>query len=209
MPIFPLRQVYGDAPNSGAETFVGARQNEKRMGQQQLLLIVGGIVVVGLAIVVGITTYSENSAKTNSDALFQDALGIATEAQLWKGRPELFGGSPDATKSQVADFSEVDFYQLGYTANGITEDGECYQNQNGQYALFAEQDFLGILGTNVSNQNLVGIVVTGSSSANIELFEVDWNPIVGGAGADGSDRTVQTHKRCSGPGNTPMHAGTG
>src|SRR5690554_5459445 len=38
------------------------------MGQQQLLLLVLGIVIVGLAVVVGIQAFGENQKKANSDA---------------------------------------------------------------------------------------------------------------------------------------------
>ena len=36
------------------------------MGQQQLLLLVLGIVIVGLAVVVGIQAFGENQKKANS-----------------------------------------------------------------------------------------------------------------------------------------------
>ena len=94
------------------------------MGQQQLLLLVLGIVLAGIAILVGINSYSENSVKTNWDALLQDALRMASDAQSWKARPELFGGSPDATKSNVDDFSEVDFLSMGYAGVRITRTRE-------------------------------------------------------------------------------------
>ena len=84
------------------------------MGQQQLLLLVLGIVIVGIAIVVGINAYSENSVKSNFDALLQDGLRIASDAQSWKSKPELFGGSDDATKTDADDFIGSDFVQLGY-----------------------------------------------------------------------------------------------
>ena len=54
------------------------------MGQQQLLLLVLGIVIVGLAVVVGIQAFSENQKKANSDALVNDAIRIASDAQAWK-----------------------------------------------------------------------------------------------------------------------------
>ena len=51
------------------------------MGQQQLLLLVLGIVIVGLAVVVGIQAFSENQKKSNADALVNDAIRIASYAQ--------------------------------------------------------------------------------------------------------------------------------
>ncbi len=67
------------------------------MGQQQLLLLVLGIVIVGLAVVVGIQAFGENQKKANSDALVNDAVRIASDAQAWKLKPAAFGGGADAT----------------------------------------------------------------------------------------------------------------
>lgn len=176
------------------------------MGQQQLLLLVGGVVIVGMAIVIGISAYSENSAKTNFDALAQDAMRIATDGLVWKTRGEKMGGSPDSLKHVPSDYSDLNFYQLGYTPSALVAE-DCYENGNGQFALFPENTYLGILAVNVPRQNMIGVVVNGASEADIHLFGEDWNPVIGGAGADGTTVTVRSHKRCTGPGNTPMHAG--
>ena len=52
------------------------------MGQQQLLLLVMGIVIVGMAILVGINAYSENSVRTNWDSLLQDAVRMTKIAPI-------------------------------------------------------------------------------------------------------------------------------
>ena len=44
------------------------------MGQQQLLLLVLGIIIVSLAVVVGIDAYSDNQAKSSEDAMVNTAL---------------------------------------------------------------------------------------------------------------------------------------
>nr|BCX01718.1 MAG: hypothetical protein KatS3mg041_1764 [Bacteroidota bacterium] len=62
------------------------------MGQQQLLLLVLGIVIVGIAIVVGIQAFSANAKKANQDAMLQDLLRLATDAQAWAKKPVEFGG---------------------------------------------------------------------------------------------------------------------
>ena len=51
------------------------------MGQQQLLLLVLGIVIVGLAVVVGIQAFSENQQKANLDAMINDGVRIASDLQ--------------------------------------------------------------------------------------------------------------------------------
>lgn len=57
------------------------------MGQQQLLLLVLGIVIVGLAVVVGIQAFSENQKQANADQMVNDAIRIASDAQAWKLKP--------------------------------------------------------------------------------------------------------------------------
>ena len=176
------------------------------MGQQQLLLIVLGIVIVGVAIAVAITAYSENSVKSNWDAILQDALRISSDAQVWKGTPQVFGGSPDGTKGDQADYSEVDFFDFAYSAAHVQDDGDCYENQNGQYVLFAFRRGLGVLAINVMNQNMVGLWVTGGLEADIELYGAGWNPVRGGIGANGGSKGVRSHKRCGGGGGTKIEA---
>ena len=93
------------------------------MGQQQLLLLVLGIVIVGLAVVVGIQAFGENQKKANSDALVNDAVRIASDAQAWNLKPAAFGGG-------AGSFENISFEQLGYEAT----DG-IYTNLNGQFQL--------------------------------------------------------------------------
>jgi hypothetical protein len=176
------------------------------MGQQQLLLIVLGIVVVGIAVLVGINAYSESSVKSNSDALLQEALRIASDAQVWKAKPEMMGGSPDDSKGSQANFSDLDYMKLGYSSNHIV-DADCYRTQNGEFVLFAENTFVGVLATSVANKNMVGVIVTGGRSDDVALYEADWNPTRGGARPDGSSIEVDSHQRCNGKGQVPIHAG--
>ena len=62
------------------------------MGQQQLLLLVLGAIIVGVAIVVGINIFSTSAVNANRDAVVQDCLTIATKAQQWWRTPTVLGG---------------------------------------------------------------------------------------------------------------------
>ncbi len=95
------------------------------MGQQQLLLLVLGIVIVGLAVVVGIQAFSENQKKANADAMVTDALRIASDCQAWELKPGQFGGSL-ATET----FANCTFDKIGLTNTSGT-----YTNVNGDYTL--------------------------------------------------------------------------
>ena len=95
------------------------------MGQQQLLLLVLGIVIVGLAVVVGIQAFSENKKKANADALVNDVIRIASDAQAWKLKPAAFGGG-----AAVTGFTGLTLEQLGYTVQS-----GAYTNLNGNFVM--------------------------------------------------------------------------
>ncbi len=94
------------------------------MGQQQLLLLILGIVIVGLAVVVGINAFSEGRQKTDADALVSDGLRIASDAQAWALKPRQAGGG-----GSVAALAVVLFSRLGYP----TDASGGYSNANGTY----------------------------------------------------------------------------
>ena len=95
------------------------------MGQQQLLLLVLGIVIVGLAVVVGINAFSENRIKANADALVTDALRVASDVQAWALKPAQFGGKP--TNDAM---STVTWAKIGYPSSTTS----TYVNVNGTFS---------------------------------------------------------------------------
>lgn len=62
------------------------------MGQQQLLLIVLGVIIVGIAIVVGINLFTASSVEANKDAVIADNMNIAALAQQHYKKPSSMGG---------------------------------------------------------------------------------------------------------------------
>ncbi|HEY6192887.1 MAG TPA: hypothetical protein VI215_11255 [Bacteroidota bacterium] len=62
------------------------------MGQQQLLLIILGAIVVGIMVFVGMTTFDAHSVQANKDALTSSMQNIAADAYQYKMRPKAFGG---------------------------------------------------------------------------------------------------------------------
>lgn len=133
------------------------------MGQQQLLLLVLGIVIVGLAVVAGIQAFGENSKKSNSDAMVNDAVRIANDAQAWAMKPTAFGGGNNS-------FVGIDFERLGYVfTEGENDDPDLYTTVNGEYELSGiGTSTLTITGRNTQHGNQVVVAVTGFSYTNIE-----------------------------------------
>ena len=62
------------------------------MGQQQLLLIVLGVIVVGIAIAVGVTMFQSNAIESNRQAVISDLVNYASKAQRFYRTPAQLGG---------------------------------------------------------------------------------------------------------------------
>jgi len=66
------------------------------MGQQQLLLIILGVIIVGIAIAVGLSLFSAQSVQSNKDAMINDLNNIAAHAYQFRIRPASMGGGQGA-----------------------------------------------------------------------------------------------------------------
>jgi len=62
------------------------------MGQQQLLLIVLGIIIVGIAIAVGVTTFRSSAVDANRAQVISDLNNLAAKAQRYYRTPGSMGG---------------------------------------------------------------------------------------------------------------------
>ena len=65
------------------------------MGQQQLLLIVLGVIIVGIAIAVGITMFRSNTQSSNRDQIVSDLERLAVVAQEYYKKPASMAGGAD------------------------------------------------------------------------------------------------------------------
>ncbi len=131
------------------------------MGQQQLLLLVLGIVIVGLAVVVGIETFSRSQKSANADALVNDAVRIASDVQRWSITPAIFGGGGDA-------FTGVSFDKMAYPTGGDLAEAGKYQNPTAVYALTVDgPGQVTLTGCNADLGNSVTTVVSGITPDDI------------------------------------------
>ena len=103
------------------------------MGQQQLLLLVLGIVIVGIAVVAGIQAFSEGKAKAQQDAAVSDAMRIISDVQAWMLKPAAFGGGEGST-------AQVNFKTLGYPTDALTAQNLTYTTINGCFTLGTSAD---------------------------------------------------------------------
>ena len=154
------------------------------MGQQQLLLLVLGIVIVGIAVVAGIQAFSEGKAKAQQDAAVSDAMRIISDTQAWKLKPQAFGGGDDGTDS----WENVNLKALGYP---VETSSSVYVTTNGCFSLSrtANAATVGInavvaadssAGTSCSGSKIADVAIIGTSSSDI-----DWTYSTGGGGGGG------------------------
>jgi len=86
------------------------------MGQQQLLLIILGVIIVGIAIAVGISQFGAHSTQANKDGVTSSLVNVAANAYQFKIRPTTMGGG-------------------GGTYNGYAVPSKMAKDDNGTYAI--------------------------------------------------------------------------
>jgi len=127
------------------------------MGQQQLLLVILVTIIVGIATVVAINIFGTASEQANRDAVRQDLLGAAVQAQGIWARPVLMDGAGQ-------DFSELEqaeiLRMLNIPANAEYDNtANTLTNENGTYVVTANTEF--------------AITVTGTPSGGSEVITLE------------------------------------
>lgn len=95
------------------------------MGQQQLLLIILGVIIVGVAISVGIAMYNDHLISVNRDNVQQDLVMLAVQAEHFAALPQSMGGGGRSFVGLTAD------------AAGMLKisSAEFINNENGTYTI--------------------------------------------------------------------------
>ena len=89
------------------------------MGQQQLILLVLGVVIVGLAVVIGIQAFAEQKTKADLDLTTGEAVRLATYAVAWRQAPQASGGG-----QSESTFSTFSLAGLGFSDVVVAGDGQ-------------------------------------------------------------------------------------
>ena len=111
------------------------------MGQQQLLLIILGVIIVGIAIAVGLSLFSAQSVQSNRDAMINDLNNLAAQAYQFRIRPTSMGGG-----------------QGDYSTFSIPV--KMRTNDNGTYVASPSQNSITITATSGQNpSNYITVVV--------------------------------------------------
>ncbi len=98
------------------------------MGQQQLLLVILVTIIVGIATVVAINTFSSAADSANLDAVRQDLAQIGSSAQAYYIKPTMLGGGG-------SEFTGMNFNLISFPSDSIYAAGLNAANTNGVYVL--------------------------------------------------------------------------
>ena len=119
------------------------------MGQQQLLLIVLGVIVVGIAVVVGINLFNANATAANRDGVISDLNNLSAMGQQYYKKPTSMGGG-------------------GNTFTGWSIPTGLDSTANGQYTATPSATTISIVGTGteIGNDASNPVEATATVTAN-------------------------------------------
>ena len=119
------------------------------MGQQQLLLIVLGVIVVGIAVVVGINLFNANATAANRDGIISDLNNLSAMGQQFYKKPTSMGGG-------------------GNTFSGWTIPTGLDSTANGTYVATPSATSISIVGdgTEIGNDGSGVVQATATVTAN-------------------------------------------
>jgi hypothetical protein len=95
------------------------------MGQQQLLLIILGLIIIGIAIVVGIGMFQDNAVDHNRASVISDLKTLGSKAQHYYSRPMTMGGGSKSFVGLTADVRGI----------GMLAGTKYTDNANGTYTI--------------------------------------------------------------------------
>lgn len=105
------------------------------MGQQQLLLIVLGVIIVGIAVVLGIIVFQSAAMENKRDVIINENVNLANMALQYYKKSKVFGGGQSSFKNWEIP-------------------KELKSTNNGYYSATVDSAEVKILGT--SNEELLG-----------------------------------------------------
>ncbi len=110
------------------------------MGTQQIMVLVIGVIVVGLAISVGFVVFNSGAYNSNKTAIATDMQEMSTKMMQYWLLPTSMGG---ANKS----ISNVTIASVG-AALGYTEEGGVYRfvNDNGEFRVLSAENGIAVIG---------------------------------------------------------------
>ena len=91
------------------------------MGQQQLLIVILGTIIVGIAISVAVLMFNDQASATNRDEVVADLAHLSSLAQAYYRKPRILGGGGGSF--------------TGLTLRSLTSNPAHPRNLNGTYTM--------------------------------------------------------------------------
>ncbi len=127
------------------------------MGQQQLLLIMLGLIIIGLAVVVGIGMFQDNAVDHNRALVIADMKTLGSKAQHYYSRPTTLGGGGKSFIGLTADARGV----------GMLAGTKYTDNANGTYTIKTDGTATDVI--------LLGVGKVAMSDGTFPEYELDVN----------------------------------
>ena len=110
------------------------------MGQQQLMLVILVVIVVGVATIVAMNVLSSGATQSNKDAIRQDLLDAALSGQSIYGKPIMMGGAGQSFTIQGGGNTRL----AELISISGSREGNIITNPNAIYTVQGEDDVLQI-----------------------------------------------------------------
>ena len=145
------------------------------MGQQQLLLVILVTILVGIATLVAFNVFGTAAEEANRDAVRQDILAAAAQAQAIWTRPQMMDGAGQNFSNLT---TEEILARLNIPGNNT---GTQVENENGIYTVaIGDGSSLTITGAPTSDtDDIVGNVARNDATGQ---WEITWGAAEGGDG---------------------------
>ncbi len=98
------------------------------MGQQQMLLVLMAAMIIGIAIVLGLTMYQENALAANQDDLRDALMTVAARAQGWYRRPASLGGG-------ARSFAQISWTKIHFDSSTTSGEFTMTNKQQGSFRI--------------------------------------------------------------------------
>jgi hypothetical protein len=124
------------------------------MGQQQILLIVLGIIIVGVAVCIANQLFEANAEDSNKDSIASELLHLGMIAQQFYGKPsEMGGGNNSYTGWQIPE--NFDSTESGTFTIRSSNSDELVING----IPFTEKGYTWIIESTITKENIVTEII--------------------------------------------------
>lgn len=124
------------------------------MGQQQLLLVILGIIIVGVAVMLAISLYQQKSIESKTDVILNETQYLASLAMQYYLKAKTFGGGEYSYQGWVIP-DEFDTTNNGYYSAQVFPPDKCVIIGVSNQAITGSDSIkvtITLIGTNIQTQ---------------------------------------------------------